>query len=213
MRKLFILAIIVSCLSVLSIFRFEQDAQARSKQEQIENADRHDDELEKETADTEEHEAKSDVKHDTTSVQQSSLVGTPQPVASEPQKTSPPVQVSETKPVKSVALPQNEPPKPWYKCYIATAAYGSYLDPHVDVLRHFRDRYLLTNAIGTLFVDLYYKYSPPMAAFISEHESLRTATRWALTPIVYGIMYPVFSLMMSISVAVLFLRNWKRKQS
>lgn len=211
MRKLLILAIIVSCLSVLSIFRFEQDAQARSKQDQIENADRHDDELEKETADSEEHEAKPAAKHDTASVLQAAPVESPQPVAEQPQKTTPPVQISDTNPANINIPPQNEPPKPWYKCYIATAAYGSYLDPHVDVLRHFRDKYLLTNAVGSAFVNAYYEYSPTMAAFISEHESLRTATRWALTPIVYGIIYPVFPLLMVISAAVLFLWNWKRK--
>ena len=31
-------------------------------------------------------------------------------------------------------------------CFLATAAYGSYLDPHVEALRYFRDHYLVTNA-------------------------------------------------------------------
>ena len=33
-------------------------------------------------------------------------------------------------------------------CFVATAAYGSYLDPHVEALRNFRDEQLLTNAPG-----------------------------------------------------------------
>lgn len=76
-------------------------------------------------------------------------------------------------------------------CFIATAAYGSWLAPEVLTLREFRDGYLLTNAPGQAFVEWYYRVSPPVAAFIAEHESLKTAVRWGLAPLVCSIKYPL----------------------
>ena len=82
------------------------------------------------------------------------------------------------------------------KCFIATAAYGSGLAPEVLTLREFRDRYLLTNGPGQAFVEWYYRVSPPAAAFIAEHESLKTAVRWGLTPVVCAVKYPSATLAM-----------------
>jgi hypothetical protein len=72
-------------------------------------------------------------------------------------------------------------------CFIATAAYGSYIEPDVMVLRKFRDNHLLTNPVGRAFVRFYYATSPPIARYIAKHESLRMVTRWALTPLVHAI--------------------------
>lgn len=69
-------------------------------------------------------------------------------------------------------------------CFIATAAFGSYMEPHVKVLREFRDRFLLTNPLGRHFVDLYYIYSPPVADLIAKDEGMRAAMRCGLMPIV-----------------------------
>jgi hypothetical protein len=71
------------------------------------------------------------------------------------------------------------------KCFIATAAYGSPMEPHVMVLRHFRNKFLLTNTIGTWFVHTYYHFSPPFAQWISEHETARAIARAALWPAVW----------------------------
>ena len=69
-------------------------------------------------------------------------------------------------------------------CFIATAAYGSLIEPHVKILRKFRDRFLITNLIGRSFVNLYYKYSPPLADFIANHDNLRMMVRITLFPLV-----------------------------
>lgn len=68
-------------------------------------------------------------------------------------------------------------------CFIATASYG--LDSgEVGLLCKFRDECLLTNPLGTAFVNAYYKLSPPIAEFISDSEPLKAAVRVALKPLV-----------------------------
>jgi hypothetical protein len=69
-------------------------------------------------------------------------------------------------------------------CFIATAAYGSSMDPHVKVLREFRDHILLANTAGRAFVRFYYTYSPPVADFIAGRHTLRALVRWSLLPLV-----------------------------
>jgi hypothetical protein len=73
----------------------------------------------------------------------------------------------------------------YFGCFIATAAYGTPTAEQIDVLREFRDVVLLKSKMGSQFVALYYRLSPPVAEFIAGNEVLRTLVRELLVdPIV-----------------------------
>ena len=62
-------------------------------------------------------------------------------------------------------------------CFIATAAYGTDSAVEINILKEFRDTVLLPDALGARFVSFYYRTSPPIASFISQHEFVRTVVR------------------------------------
>jgi hypothetical protein len=82
-------------------------------------------------------------------------------------------------------------------CFIASAAYGSPLAEDVRTLREFRDRYLMTNPPGRMFVRFYYQYSPSIAQYITRHEYLRACVRGSLKPVILSIRYPAFTLILA----------------
>jgi hypothetical protein len=69
-------------------------------------------------------------------------------------------------------------------CYIATAAYGTPMAKEIEILREFRDKYLMTNPVGKGLVEFYYRVSPPIAEFITEHPTLKPIVRAGLVPAV-----------------------------
>lgn len=69
-------------------------------------------------------------------------------------------------------------------CFIATAVYGTPLADEVNTLRTFRDQFLLTNLLGTAFVEFYYDVSPPIAEFVAQHPTVALLVRLILTPLI-----------------------------
>jgi hypothetical protein len=69
-------------------------------------------------------------------------------------------------------------------CFIATATYGTPMAEQIQILREFRDEYLVTNSLGQGLVDIYYSISPSIADFISDHPGLKPVVRAGLVPAV-----------------------------
>lgn len=103
-------------------------------------------------------------------------------------------------------------------CFIATAAYGSNLEPDVATLRKFRDHFLLTNSIGRAFVDAYYQVSPPLADYIRGHDLLRFFVRISLIPFIFAAKFALatslmqkflfLALLVIFTAATIFGRKW-----
>jgi len=68
-------------------------------------------------------------------------------------------------------------------CFIATAAYGSALDPHVQTFRDFRGKYLMNTSWGRKFVHWYYQHAPYWAQGIEQDEQARAQVRFFLWPL------------------------------
>lgn len=69
-------------------------------------------------------------------------------------------------------------------CFIATMAFGSPMAGQVEILRQFRDRYLLTNSSGQKFVAWYYRTGPAAADYIKDMPLVKAAIRVALYPLI-----------------------------
>jgi hypothetical protein len=67
-------------------------------------------------------------------------------------------------------------------CFITTAVSGTPMAEEIQVLRDFRDKYLIANPVGQALVDLYYRISPTIAEFITVHPSLKPIVRAGLVP-------------------------------
>jgi len=88
-------------------------------------------------------------------------------------------------------------------CFIATAAFGSPMEPHVQILRDFRDCHLRGHRAGEALVQFYEDLSPPIARVISDHEVLKAAIRLSLLPLI-GFAFVTLHLGVELSMAVGF---------
>lgn len=71
------------------------------------------------------------------------------------------------------------------KCFIATAAFGSPLQPDVVVLSRYRDERLLSSRLGRLLLSIYEAVSPTIARWIDKEELFRVIIRKCLLPFVW----------------------------
>ena len=73
-------------------------------------------------------------------------------------------------------------------CFIATAVYGSYDSSQVKTLRQFRDEHLGTNALGRMFIRVYYARSPGFADWLRRRPAIAALVRRLLDHVVKKII-------------------------
>jgi hypothetical protein len=62
-------------------------------------------------------------------------------------------------------------------CFVATVVYGSADAAELDILRKFRDSFLLRFRLGRFFVQRYYEVGPSIASFVAKRKILRKVVR------------------------------------
>ncbi len=85
-------------------------------------------------------------------------------------------------------------------CFISTAAFGSSMHSKVNSFRKFRDRFMLTNRLGSILVDYYYQKGPRAARFIGASSFRKSLARTILWPawlfaemsLQYGLLTAIF---------------------
>jgi enediyne biosynthesis protein E4 len=101
-------------------------------------------------------------------------------------------------------------------CFIATAAFGSPMEPQVQLLREFRDRYLQPHEWGRKLIEAYYTYSPPAAEVVQGKEALRALVRLLLWPVIGIVWFIVktsgvmkIALFIGLACAFIGYRRWR----
>ncbi|NQU03783.1 MAG: hypothetical protein HQ589_06525, partial [Syntrophaceae bacterium] len=103
------------------------------------------------------------------------------------------------------APPASEPLTKFDYCFLATAAFGNSDHPMVEVLRQFRDRFLITWKGGRSLVHAYYSVGPAFARYIEDHKWIAPFVRLMLLPLVG---FAVLMLKNPLSVPLILLICW-----
>ena len=72
-------------------------------------------------------------------------------------------------------------------CFIATAAFGSAVEPHVEFLKTFKHRFDVKYSIGRELIKQYYRHSPRLTEYIKKHIKIKLLVRYSLLPVVYSV--------------------------
>ncbi len=96
-------------------------------------------------------------------------------------------------------------------CFVATASFGRLDHPFVKILIRFRDEFLSKFALGRKFIRNYYRYSPPIASWISKRILAKTTMSLALMPLVIlaWLMLNKMAMIVLIFLVLIFSRKAK----
>jgi hypothetical protein len=105
------------------------------------------------------------------------------------------------------------------QCFIATAAFGSPMADEVQILRDFRDRFLMPYHMGRKFISWYYRNGPEWASVIATDDGLRKFVRTFLYPLIgfswlalhWG-AYNAFLFTITLLMLPLLLVTWRRSR-
>lgn len=93
-----------------------------------------------------------------------------------------------------------------WNCFVATAAYGDAAHPMVQILRDFRDAYLVNWSGGRWLIKEYYEYGPALANMIRNKPIIMWAARCLLAPVVviaFCLLYAPLSIPLIILVSII----------
>ena len=81
----------------------------------------------------------------------------------------------------------------WSRCLIATAAFGSEVAPQVQMLREFRDEFVMKTFAGENFMKafntFYYSWSPYVAQEEYRNPTLRNLVKLSIYPLIYSLEF------------------------